>query len=48
MTCGQMFSQEKEIRDLWAQANTGHIMVQQKDLMERFTYEDDYDNDILF
>ena len=48
MTCGQMFSQEKEIRDLWAQANTGHIMVQQKDIRERFTYKDDYDNDILF
>ena len=48
MTCGQMFPQEKEIRDLLAQANTGHIMVQQKDIIDGFTYNDDYDNDILF
>ena len=48
MTCGQMFPQEKEIRDLLAQANTGHIIVQQKDITEGFTYKDDYDNDILF
>ena len=48
MTCEQMFPQEKKIRDLLAQANTGHIMVQQKDIIEGFTYKDDYDNDILF
>lgn len=48
MTCRQMFPQEKEIRDLLAQANTGHIMVQQKDIIEGYTYKDDYDNDILF
>ena len=48
MTCGQMFPQEKEIRYLLAQANTGHIMVQQKDIIEGFTYKGDYDNNILF